>query len=391
MYKLSWRPFILFFAWNSVLCNCYIEFVTFSDKIMRRKSARNASKTTEKTKTPETPARQTRRSRRRKVSESASGSEASDEDIKPQLETVTSEPISTTNQPTNEEIVWKVTKTESHAGEIQKLKISVCRTSPSTPERTSKRRRNKSSSQNEDDSATEDSIRRTRQHGSPLKIMEEVEEKEEKKGKGKSKGKTKTKIESTSQVSEIEPQKQYEISENVQVTPQSPSDTDKPVDNESIPEVESNDDNEQKLVEDVNKSDNIEEQTNQTDDVQEDIDETDKSIKTEIKIENLQQSDIQNVTGIKTDDVKLEIKNEELNIDNKVNVKTNLKEECAEGIKSETPNNMENIPKTESKEFLKNECKTEITNEIKVESSTVSIDKKEIEVKPDAGTHININ
>lgn len=360
---------------------------------MRRKSARNASKTSsEKTKTPETPLRQTRRSRRRKVSESASGSEASDEEMKTNVETNTPEEISTTNpQGSNEDIVWKVTKTESHAGEIQKLKISVCRTSPSTPERTSKRRRNKSSSQTEDDSATEDNVRRTRQHGSPLKVLEDYpEEKEEKKGKGKSKGKHKTKLESTSQVSEIEMQKQYEISENVQVTPQSPSDTDKPVDNESIPEVESNDDNEQKLVEDTNKSDNIEEKTNQTELQEDDKNVATKSIKTEIKAEILQYPDVANIADIKTDDVKLKLKIEESNVDNKANVIANLKEECCvEGIKSETENVLEIMPKTETKVFLKNECKSEIATEVKVENSTVSIDKKEIDVKPDTGMYLN--
>jgi apoptotic chromatin condensation inducer in the nucleus len=215
---------------------------------MRRKSTRNAQKSTPD-KTPKetgTPPK-TRRSRRRKRSPSKSSD--SEEEVltvnkrAPVEETpdTTTKSHTPTDDETAEEPVWKVTSSEdTPKGEIQKLKICLTRPSPDSPDKT-KTRRSKSNSQTEDDATSSEdksSTRRTRSRGSPFKrndglsSQEGDEDVEEKKGKGKSKGKHKSKIEKSPHLSEPEIQTNNEISENVQVTPQSPS-IDKPVDNEN--------------------------------------------------------------------------------------------------------------------------------------------------------------
>lgn len=161
---------------------------------MRRKSARNssASKASPEKKEEKTP-KKTRRQSRRKKQSSTSESD-SDEDIKQEIPCA------------------KIIEKEDQ-GDGLKIKISV-----STPERTSRRLRNKAV-EDEIIQETEKPSRRSRRRGASPK-NEETEEGVEKKGKGKSKGKHKSKFEQSPQVDE--PEIQSGLSENVQVTAQSP-------------------------------------------------------------------------------------------------------------------------------------------------------------------------
>ncbi|RZC41024.1 apoptotic chromatin condensation inducer in the nucleus [Asbolus verrucosus] len=222
---------------------------------MRRKSTRNAQKPTPEKSAKETDtASKTRRSKRRKKSPSKSSD--SEEEVvakRPEPEATpdtTTKSHTPTDEETSEEPVWKVTSSEDATrGEIQKLKICLTRPSPDSPDK-SKSRRSKSNSQTEDDATSSEdkssTTRRTRSRGSPfvrndgLSSQEGDEDVEEKKGKGKSKGKHKSKIEKSPHLSEPEIQTNNEISENVQVTPQSPS-IDNPVDNENDYKVDVDD------------------------------------------------------------------------------------------------------------------------------------------------------
>ncbi|XP_044266325.1 apoptotic chromatin condensation inducer in the nucleus [Tribolium madens] len=236
---------------------------------MRRKSARNAQKASPEkaVKETETPPK-TRRSRRRKRSPSKS-SESEDEVLTiTKRAPIEATPDTTTkshtpsDEETCDEPVWKVTSSEdTPKGEIQKLKICLTRPSPDSPDK-SKTRRSKSNSQTEDDATSSEdksSTRRTRSRGSPLvrndglSSQDGDEEVEEKKGKGKSKGKHKSKIEKSPHLSEPEIQPNNEISENVQVTPQSPS-IDKRVDNENDSKVDVDDKN---INESVQRQENV--------------------------------------------------------------------------------------------------------------------------------------
>lgn len=230
---------------------------------MRRKSTRNAQKATpdKSVKEPEI-APKPRRGRRRKRTRSKS-TDSDDEPLVPaKVQAVveaapdtTTKSHSPSDDDASQEAVWKVTSSDDASkGEIQKLKICLTRPASESPEK-SKPRRSKSNSYNTDDdavvaavaaaSAGEDKIirRSSRSRGSSGvrnecglssqdQEQDDDDDQEENKGKGKSKGKLKSKIEKSPTISESEKQTNNEISENVQVTPQSPS-LDKPVDNEN--------------------------------------------------------------------------------------------------------------------------------------------------------------
>lgn len=333
---------------------------------MRRKSARNAGKA-EKAKVVETPRKITRRTTRsQKLSESPSASEDSDDEPLLPEKVETKAVIETVNQ-VDDEGVWKITKGQSHPGELQKLKISLSRPAPLTPERTTRRRRNKSAGQQEEDILP--------QLGSPSKIEEEdLEEKEDKKGKGKSKGKNKSKVEKTPPVNELEMQMQYEISENVQVTPQSPSDTDKPVDKEPTSEVETND----------NQSVNEKEESTVEEDkpnlIKDEQSETKENIKT--KLEPVPtETDIKveiDETALKTEPKPELVINEAtftLKMEEIPPLKQEIKSESKEHIKKQKDlNNVDVKTVKKEKKSVKFECKEEIEstqfNETKMEDTS---------------------
>ncbi|KAK4879432.1 hypothetical protein RN001_007578 [Aquatica leii] len=212
---------------------------------MRRKSNRTASKTTEKP--PETQRKSRRQSRRQRKSLSRSSSEESEEKPVEQKPTddVEEVVVPVTEEP--EQPIWKVTPSSTPSGEIQKLKFCLTRPLMSPEkEKPGRRRRDKSGGQTDEDSATssEKVPRKTRHRGSSGDNFEDCDEEydhqEDKKGKGKSKTKHKSKSEKTLQMQEVEDNSQSEISENVQVTPQSPqAPIDTRVDNESISTIES--------------------------------------------------------------------------------------------------------------------------------------------------------
>lgn len=220
---------------------------------MRRKSTRQTVKPSPD-KSAETVTRKSRRySKRHKRSSSQSSTDDSDDVSLKELaqqsaESVVVDENRETDNNTPEQAIWKVTPTAAPSGEIQKLKICLTRPMPSSPEKTersSRRRQTKSATYLEDDNSTSDEklSKKTRQHGSPAvktdSQEEESEEQEDKKGKGKSKTKHKSKIEKPSQIQDDQDQTQSEISENVQVTLQSPQAAiEIRVDNETVSALE---------------------------------------------------------------------------------------------------------------------------------------------------------
>ncbi|KAF2898669.1 hypothetical protein ILUMI_07503 [Ignelater luminosus] len=216
---------------------------------MRRKSSRNASKaSSEKVSEPTRKSR--RHSKRRKRSSSRSSSEESN-DTEPktlvQKDTeVTAEDTPTAKNeenPDGEESVWTVSSSETTSGEIQKLKICLTKPTPSPekPEHSSRRRRNKSGSHAEEDIASPDekTSRKSRHRGTTEEQEEQPEDVEDKKGKGKSKTKHRSKSEKSPKIQDVEEQTQSDISENAQVTPQSPQAAiDIRVDNENLSTTE---------------------------------------------------------------------------------------------------------------------------------------------------------
>ncbi|KAF5273627.1 hypothetical protein FQR65_LT04626 [Abscondita terminalis] len=212
---------------------------------MRRKSNRNTSKTSAEK--PPDHRKSRRQSKRQRKSLSRSSSEESEGK---QVEQVPAEDVAEVPTPPTEDTeqpVWKVTPSSTPSGEIQKLKFCLTRPLMSPEkEKTTKRRRYKSGGQTDEENSThtEKVPRKTRHRGSSGDNVDEREEEhdnpEDKKGKGKSKTKHKSKSEKTPQLQEVEDNSQSEISENVQVTPQSPqASIDARVDNESISTIES--------------------------------------------------------------------------------------------------------------------------------------------------------
>lgn len=199
---------------------------------MRRKSTRAAAKASpEKPKEEKSPKKTRRHSKRHKPTSSESESE----------DEVLAAGIDTTAATGGE--LWTVTQTEQSNNDIGKIKICLARPSPATPERTeraSKRLRNKPVVNMEDSPPPEEKptrrTRRSRGGSSPVK-KEELEQPQqqqppdacdEKKGKGKSKGKHKSKIveQAAHAVDPERTEMQSELSENVQVTAQSPQNVD---------------------------------------------------------------------------------------------------------------------------------------------------------------------
>lgn len=216
---------------------------------MRRKSTRTASKST-----PEKPVESSRKSRRQSKRQRKSSSRSSSEE--PKENTVVEQEkkdseeliVETAEVETDEQLMWKVTPSSTPTGEIQKLKFCLTRPllSPEKVEKPTRQRRTKSGSQmDEDVTVSNDKMtRKLRHRGSSGDNLEEQDEdsdhQEDKKGKGKSKTKHKSKSEKVPQIQDVKDNSQSEISENVQVTPQSPQvPIDIAVDNENMSTIES--------------------------------------------------------------------------------------------------------------------------------------------------------
>uniref|UniRef100_A0A1Y1KVX1 RRM domain-containing protein n=1 Tax=Photinus pyralis TaxID=7054 RepID=A0A1Y1KVX1_PHOPY len=211
---------------------------------MRRKSSRTAAKATPE-KPVESPRKSRRQSKRHKKSSSPSSSEEPVEDVVVECDQKQSEiqaGKSVESKP-EEQTTWKIAPSSTPTGEVQTLKLCLTRPSSLSPEKIEKctrRRRSKSGGQTEEDVVSNEiMLRKLRHRGSSGEKFEDQDEdsdhQEDKKGKGKSKAKHKSKSEKDQQIQDLTDISQSEISENVQVTPQSPqAPIDIAVDNENV-------------------------------------------------------------------------------------------------------------------------------------------------------------
>ncbi|KAK5645940.1 hypothetical protein RI129_004404 [Pyrocoelia pectoralis] len=213
---------------------------------MRRKSTRTASKSTPE-KAVESSRKSRRQLKRQRKSSSRSSSEEPKENAVVEQEKKDSEELTVETAEVETEM-WKVTPSSTPTGEIQKLKFCLTRPllSPEKVEKPTRQRRTKSASQmDEDITVSSDKMTRKLRHrrssGDNFEDQDEdSDHQEDKKGKGKSKTKHKSKSEKVPQIQDVMDNSQSEISENVQVTPQSPQvPIDIAVDNENMSTIES--------------------------------------------------------------------------------------------------------------------------------------------------------
>lgn len=214
---------------------------------MRRKSSRTAAKSTPE-KPVEPPRKSRRQSKRHKKSSSRSSSEEPVEDVVVECDRRQSERQAgeTAEPKTEEQTTWKIAPSSTPTGEVQKLKLCLTRPSlsPEKIEKCTRRRRSKSGGQTDEEVVSNEIMpRKLRHRGSSGDKFEDQDEdsdhQEDKKGKGKSKAKHKSKSEKDQQIQDLTDISQSEISENVQVTPQSPqAPIDIAVDNENMSTLE---------------------------------------------------------------------------------------------------------------------------------------------------------